>query len=247
MSNHRGIVVFDIVGTLVGFESWHRIIDLEIGPKLKSHGITAQMFGYTWMTHAELEYTFLCMSERYTPYSEVMKATFYRTLGMAGVSNPRGVFDDGERERCQAGYAKLELRDGARECIGILREAGFDVRCLTTADLNRVQGYFRQGGVDMPKEKFVSCDQGGVAKPALAAYRPVFEKCMEEVGEDDKERVWFAAGHMWDVAAARKVGFKGAYCSVYEKEDCLEIHGGEMDVMAGGLVEMARGIVEAAK
>jgi 2-haloacid dehalogenase len=52
---------------------------------------------------------------------------------------------------------------------------------------------------------------------------------------------------MWDVAAARKVGFKGAYCSVYEKEDCLEIHGGEMEVVAGSLPEMARRIVEAAK
>lgn len=246
MFPHDGIVVFDIVGTLVGFESWHRTIDQEIGPKLAPHNITAQMFGYTWMTHAELEYTFLCMSERYTPYSEVMKATFYRTLGMAGIANPREIFDDGEREGCQAGYAALELRPGARECISILREAGFDVRCLTTADLNRVQGYFRNGGVEMPKEKFVSCDQGGVAKPALAAYRPVFEKCKEEMGGQE-ERVWFAAGHMWDVAAARKVGFKGAYCSVYEKENCLEIHGGEMEVMAESLPEMARRIVEAAK
>jgi 2-haloacid dehalogenase len=52
---------------------------------------------------------------------------------------------------------------------------------------------------------------------------------------------------MWDVAAARKVGFKGAYCSVYEKEDCLEIHGGEMEVVVASLPEMARRIVEAAK
>ena len=242
MPTPRGIVVFDIVGTLVGFESWHKIIEQEIGPKLATHNMTAQMFGYTWMTHAELEYTFLCMSERYTTYSEVMKATFYRTLGMAGVADPRKVFSDDERERCQAGYAAMELRPGAKECIGILRVAGFDVRCLTTADLGRVQGYFRRGGVEMPAEKFVSCDQGGVAKPALAAYRPVFERCKGEVGQ---EKTWFAAGHMWDVAAARKVGFKGAYCSVYEKEDCLEIHGGEMEVMAESLPNMATRIVEA--
>ena len=243
-TTHRGIVVFDIVGTLVGFESWHKTIEHAIGPKLAAHNITAQMFGYTWMTHAELEYTFLCMSERYTAYSEVMKATFYRTLGMAGVADPRGVFTDAERERCQAGYAALDLRPGAKECVEILRGAGFDVRCLTTADLGRVQGYFRRGGVEMPEEKFVSCDQGGVAKPALGAYRPVFERCVEEVGGD---AVWFAAGHMWDVAAARKVGFKGAYCSVYEREDCLEIHGGEMEVMAESLPDMARRILEAAK
>ena len=241
MADRRGVVVFDVVGTLVGFESWHRIIEQIIGNKLRTHGITAQMFGYTWMTHAELEYTFLCMSERYTVYKDVMKATFYRTLGMAGVANPRDVFTDDERERCQAGYAALELRPGAKECIKILRTAGFDVWCLTTADLARVQGYFTRGGVEMPAECFVSCDQHGVAKPALAAYEPVLEKC-KAIGE-----AWFAAGHMWDVAAAKKVGFKGAYCSVYEKEDCLEIHGGEMDVMTETLPHMAQKIVEASR
>jgi len=40
--------------------------------------------------------------------------------------------------------------------------------------------------------------------------------------------------------------FKGAYCSVLEKEPCLEIFG-EMDVMADSLPEMARSVVEAAK
>jgi hypothetical protein len=40
--------------------------------------------------------------------------------------------------------------------------------------------------------------------------------------------------------------FKGAYCSVWEKEPCLEIFG-EMDIMADSLPEMARKVVEAAK
>lgn len=60
-----------------------------------------------------------------------------------------------------------------------------------------MQGYFNRGGVDMPAERFVSCDTQGVAKPALAAYRPVYEK----FGKDDQK--WFAAAHMWDVSAAR--------------------------------------------
>ncbi|KAI7164568.1 2-haloalkanoic acid dehalogenase [Hortaea werneckii] len=237
MAGYRGVVVFDVVGTLVGFKSWHVAIDEAIGDKLKSQNLTAQAFGHTWMTHAELEYTFLCLSERYTPYKQVMKATFYRTLGMMGVSGPRETFNDEDRDQCQAGYAQLQLRPGAKDCIAVLRDAGFDVWCLTTADLTRVQGYFASGGVEMPAEKFVSCDSTGVAKPVLAAYRPILEKC-RTVGE-----AWFAAGHMWDVAAARKTGFKGAYCSIYEKEDCLDIHGGEMDVMAAELPEMARKIV----
>lgn len=52
---------------------------------------------------------------------------------------------------------------------------------------------------------------------------------------------------MWDVSAARLVGFKGAYCSAYEKDDCLEIFGGEMEVMGDTLVEMAQKLVKHAE
>ena len=170
-----------------------------------------------------------------------MKALFYRTLWMAGIQEPRDFATDDERDRCQEGYALLGLREGAKECIETLRAGGFEVWCLTTADIPRVQGYFNRGGVEMPADRFVSCDSQGVAKPALKAYEPVYEK----FGAEDQK--WFAAAHMWDVSAARLVGFKGAYCSAYEKEDCLEIFGGEMEVMAEGLKEMAEKIVEAAK
>ena len=52
---------------------------------------------------------------------------------------------------------------------------------------------------------------------------------------------------MWDVSAAKTAGFQGAYCSAYEKENCLEIFGGEMDVMENTLPDMARKVVEKAK
>lgn len=234
-------VVFDIVGTLVCFDAFYARIDLVIGDKLRKNGISPQLFGYTWMTHSELEFTFLSISGRHTSYSNLMKGLFYRTLWMAGIQEPREFATDNERDRCQEGYALLELRAGAKECIQILRDAGFNVWCLTTADIPRVQGYFARGGVEMPAENFVSCDSQGVAKPALAAYKPIFDK----FADDDLK--FFAAAHMWDVSAARLVGFKGAYCSAYEKEDCLELFGGEMEVMAGTLDEMARAIVKAAQ
>ncbi|CAK4004384.1 Hypothetical predicted protein [Lecanosticta acicola] len=238
---HKKHVVFDVVGTLVCFDAFYRRIDETIGPKLRERGIPSRLFGYTWMTHSELEFTFLSMSERHAAYRNVMQAMFYRNLWMAGIEEPREVFSDAEREKCQEGYSLLELRQGARECIEILRKGGFEVWCLTTADTARVQGYFHRGGVEMPADRFVSCDTQGVAKPALAAYRPVFE----QFGADDEK--WFAAAHMWDVSAARQVGFRGAYCSAYEKEDCLELFGGKMEVMSRTLVEMAQKLVEAAK
>nr|POE63407.1 hypothetical protein CFP56_04310 [Quercus suber] len=223
-------VVFDIVGTLVSFDAFYSRINAVIGPRLLAQSITPALFGYTWMTHAELEFTFLSMSGRHTTYSAVLRATFYRTLGFAGIAVPRDFATDEERDHCQEGYSQLELRDGANECISLLRGAGWEVWCLTTADVTRVQGYFARGGVEMPVDRFVSCDGQGVAKPALAAYQPVFQKFADE---DEK---WFAAAHM--------VGFKGAYTSAYEKDDCLGIFGGEMEIMADDLVSMAKSMIE---
>ncbi len=66
------------------------------------------------------------------------------------------------------------------------RSAGFEVWALSTGDEERVLGYFKKAGVEFPKSNFRSCD-ARVAKPALDAYRPLFES----FGEDEK---WFACG-----------------------------------------------------
>lgn len=47
--------------------------------------------------------------------------------------------------------------------------------------------------------------------------------------------------------ANRMYRFKGAYCSVYEKEDCKELFDVDMDVMADTLPEMAKKMIEASK
>lgn len=230
-------VVFDIVGTLVCFDAFHQRIEDTIGPKLREHGLNGKSFGHSWMTHAELDFTFLSMSGRHRPYKDVMKSIFYRTLYLSGVEEPEQIATEEERDLCQEGYALLGLREGAKECLDLLKSNGFEVWCLTTADIARVQGYFRRGGVEMPADRFVSCDTQGVAKPALGAYRPVFEK----FGKDDQK--WFAAAHMWDVSAAVQVGFKGAYSSAYEKYDCSDVFG-TVHVMAESLPDMAKKIIE---
>ncbi|KAI4789297.1 2-haloalkanoic acid dehalogenase [Aureobasidium sp. EXF-8845] len=160
---------------------------------------------------------------------------------MSGIDTPRDFATDAERDEMVASYSTLKLREGVAETLELLREAGFEVWCLTTGDTERVLGYFKNGGVDFPKERFRSCDTKGVAKPALDAYRPLYD------GFGAEEEKWFAAAHMWDVSAAKMSRFKGAYCSVYEKEDCKELFDVEMDVMSDTLPEMARKIIEASK
>ena len=232
-------VVFDVVGTLVSFDAFYSRIEDVLGSKLRCQGIKTSSFGYTWMTTAELEFTFLSISSRHTAYNEVMKATFYRTLWMSGIESPRTFATDTEREQCQEGYSMLTLREGAKECIEILQQADFKLWCLTTANPERVQGYFLRGGVEMPP--IVSCDEQGVAKPQLAAYRSILGRF------EDGDEKWFAACHAWDVSAARVAGFTGAYCSAYENEPCWEIFGGETEVVEETLVEMAKAIIQGGK
>ncbi|KAJ5332539.1 uncharacterized protein N7506_006322 [Penicillium brevicompactum] len=229
-------VVFDVVGTCVSFDAFYNTIHRVIGERLLAKNITARSFGFTWMTAAELEFTFLSISERYRPYKDVITALFYRTLYMCGIESPPYL-----RNRCRArpGYSELELRPGTADCFEILRNAGFTVWCLTTGDAKRVRGYFERAGVDMPLENFITCDTAGVAKPALAAYKPALAR----FADDDVK--WFAAAHMWDVSAAVKVGFRGAYCTIYEQESCAEIFDTEMEVLADALPQMAERIVAA--
>jgi 2-haloacid dehalogenase len=231
-------VVFDIVGTLVSFEAYFSRISQTIGPKLLSHTITARTFGYTWMTAAELEFTFLSVSSRHCQYTHVLSAVFYRTLFMLGVSSPRSNFTDAERDTCIAGYSMLELRPDAAECLARLRAGGFVVWALTTGDPTRVLGYFAKGGIEFPRENFITCDTSGVAKPVIASYKPALEMFA------DGDQKWFAAAHMWDVSAAVKAGFRGAYCTVYEQDACKSIFPEEMEVTADDLVTMAQGIVD---
>lgn len=234
-------IIFNVVGTCVSFDAYFAAIAHTIGSKLQSYNITTKHFGYTWMTASELEFTFLSISESYRPYKDVMRALFYRTLFMAGVPNPRAEFTDEEREACIAGYASLQLRAELSTAFEKLRTAGFEVWCLTTGDVGRVRGYFVRAGVEMPEERVLSCDGWRVAKPALEAYAAA----MERVGDGEK---WFAAAHLWDVSAAVRAGFRGAYCGVLEGEGCWEVFEREsLEVVAGGLVEMVEGVINLSK
>ncbi|KAL2872408.1 FAD dependent oxidoreductase-domain-containing protein [Aspergillus lucknowensis] len=232
-------VVFDVVGTLVGYDHLFAAINARLGDRLRAEGIKPSLLGYTWIEVAEREYTYLSMSGAYKPFGTVFEALFYRTLWMAGIAEPRVWASAEDLEYIMGQYVGLKLRPGAAECVQKLRDAGFTVWCFTAGELQRVGGYFAQAGVDMPAENLISCDERGIGKPDPEAYRPVLEKL---VAENEGKTPWFAAGHMWDVAAARRAGFRGAYSSIWEKEPLTELFG-DMDVIDDTLPGMADKII----
>jgi len=234
-------IVFDIVGTCVGYDNFFEALETRLGDRLRSEGIKPRLFGFSWMETAERECTYLDISGRYVPFWSVFQPLFYRLLWMAGIQEPRKFATDEDSDFVVQSYRHLKARPGVHECFAELRKAGFTVWALTSGDQGRVGHYLKSNDIHVPEENFVSCDEIKVGKPAPAPYKYLLEK----LGKDgDDGETWFAAAHMWDTSAAKRNGFKAAWCSVWEKEPATEVFG-EVDVMADSLVEMAEKIIAA--
>lgn len=195
-------VVFDVVGTLVSYDKLYEAIDARLGDRLRAEGIKPILFGYCWIEVTEREYTYMSMSGHYKPFAEVFMAIFWRMLFKAGIEEPRSFADEDDLASIMEGYMKMEMRPGAKECVAKLRDAGFTVWGFTMGDLKRVGAYFVSGGIDMPAENLLSCDTSALGKPDPEAYRPLLKK----LSSSRNQKPWFAAGHMWDVSAARRTG-----------------------------------------
>ncbi|XDG01569.1 hypothetical protein ABKA04_001184 [Annulohypoxylon sp. FPYF3050] len=239
MASSRKHVVFDVVGTCVSYDAIFDALDTRLGDRLRAECIKPKLLGYTWFEAAEREYTYLSISGRYKRFYDVFCSLFYRMLWMAGIEEPRRFATDEDLNYILEQFMKLDARPGVAECFQILRDAGFTCWAFTAGDTKRVSGYFTRNGIDMPAENFLSCDSLGIGKPAPESYQPL----LKQFGADES---WFAAAHMWDVSAAKSTGFKGAYCTVWEKEPCTDLFG-EMDVMADSFPDMARKIIDASK
>lgn len=194
-------VVFDCVGTLVGYDKLFEAIDERLGDRLRAEGVKPTLFGYTWIEVAEREYTYLSMSGLYRSFADIFRAIFWRMLFKAGVPEPRNFATTDDLAYIMQGYKAMELRPGAKECIEKLRGAGFTVYGFTMGDLERVGGYFRNAGIELPKEHLLSCDTRSLGKPDPEAYKPLLQQLSA-----DGSQPWFAAAHMWDVSAAKRTG-----------------------------------------
>lgn len=193
-------VVFDIVGTCVGYEAFFEAIETQAGERLRAHGISPKLFAFAWMECAEREFTFLDLSGRYKPYWPIFRALFHRVLAQVGVPNVRELFSDEDAEICANGYKALKARPGVQEAWQKLRDAGFTVWALTTGDKERVKNYLAGAGLEVADENFFTCDGLDVRKPVPKAYHYVLDKFR---GAD---QTWFAAAHMWDSSGAKANG-----------------------------------------
>ena len=183
-------IVFDVVGTLAGYDKLHDAMEVTLGDRLRAEGIKIPMLCYLWTGEAGREYTNLNLSGGYVPYFKVFEAIAFRVFWKCGIAEPRKFATVEEVAAIAKGYANLEMRPGAAECVSKLRDAGFTVWGLTTGDLNTVGGYFRRSGIEMPRKNLVSCDAAQIGKPDPRAYKPLLDRL-----SSNGSKPWFAAAH----------------------------------------------------
>lgn len=234
-------IVFDVVGTLASYDKFYEAVEKVLGDRLRDEGIKPQLFGQFWSEVAGREYTYVSMSGRYISSSTVFEQIFWRMLWKSGISEPRKFATEQDLSALMDGYANLQMRPGAEECVQKLRDAGFTVWGFTMGDLQRVQSYFDNSSINMPKDNLLSCDSTKIGKPDPEAYKPLLKRL-----SSDGSQPWFAAAHQWDASAARSTGYRGAYCTVGEGEALMDVFG-DMDVVAETLPGLADKVIAASQ
>ncbi|GME84593.1 unnamed protein product [Ambrosiozyma monospora] len=236
-------IVFDIIGTCIGYDVMLEAIDKRIGSKLRQHDCNPELFFNAWGAACERDFSYLSLIGHYQPTKKILKSIFFRTLYHAGIKEPESIADEEDLDWLCNEWLKLKSRDGLPEMWKYLRDNGFTIWCLTDGDKERVKGYFVNSKLDMPDENIISCDSLGVGKPTPSVYEFMLDTIKTTSGSDADENIWFGAAHAWDCCAARKAGFKTAWVDVYEKYPCDDIFGTN-DVVAQGLKEMGEKVVE---
>ena len=232
-------IVFDIIGTCIGYEVMIDAITHRIGDKLNKFNCNPELFFNAWGTACERDFAYLSQIGHYHPTRKILKSIFFRTLYQAGIDDPRDVASEEDLEYLCDEWLKLTCRPELPALWKMLQENGFTIWCLTDGDAERVKGYFKNSNLTMPDENIVSCDSLGIGKPTPEVYTYMLDK-LPNKGKD----AWFGAAHMWDCCAAKKAGFRTAWTNVYEKYPCEDIFG-TPDIIAGDLLDLGQKLITA--
>lgn len=232
-------IVFDIIGTCIGYDVMIDAITHRIGDNLNKFNCNPELFFNAWGTACERDFAYLSQIGHYHPTRKILKSIFFRTLYQAGIDDPRDVASEEDLEYLCDEWLKLTCRPELPALWKMLQESGFTIWCLTDGDAERVKGYFKNSNLTMPDENIVSCDSLGIGKPTPEVYTYMLDK-LPNKGKD----AWFGAAHMWDCCAAKKAGFRTAWTNVYEKYPCEDIFG-TPDIIAGDLLDLGQKLITA--
>ncbi|HYF26407.1 MAG TPA: HAD family hydrolase [Baekduia sp.] len=200
-------LVFDLVGTL-----------LDVGRLSDAwDGLADRRLGWLALDDALAQAMVDTLTGVFRPFPELVEAGLRRQAAQAGLG-------DAPVPRAMAMLPRLPPYPDAAEALALARDAGWTVCVLTNSARERAQAMLDAAGLAGLVDRVDGADACGVYKPDPRIYA---------LGPDPAGN-WFVAGHWWDVAGAKRAGYRTAW--VGRDDGPLMTTVPPPDVVAGDLV-----------
>ncbi|WWD18799.1 haloacid dehalogenase, type II [Kwoniella shandongensis] len=245
-------VCFDALGTCFTLEQVTDAVDETFGDRLRAVGFGSKGFVMDWFHSCQRDYTYLSLSSPPPPpIAKLLTTSLPIHLSTALNISPSSL---PSLENITDRLSSLVPAPTLPETFSHLHKKRAKLIIVTNGSKSTTEGYASQAGIKGMVEKVLSCDDIGLAKP----HKEVYEAALKAVGEVERGREgerWFVAAHLWDLAAAKKAGFKTALVindipatALHGQDQHLdawyELYGGRPDLVGSSLLELAQGITE---
>lgn len=187
-------VAFDVIGTLFPLEPLRApVVALGLPPE----GLEG------WFAAGCRDAFAMAAVGDFAPFSTVLDAALEVVLAKQGLEASAR-----DRKALVKRLETLDARQGAREAMTILTEAGIAVVALSNGAKSSTETLLERAGLDDLVAQVVSVDEVKLAKPRVEVYRHAAEK----VGLRPAELALVAA-HPWDIHGAAAAGLVTAFLS----------------------------------
>lgn len=168
----------------------------------------------------------------FRPFTDYIRAALSHRAELLGLG-------DDAVEAGMAAAAALPPYPDAADALARLRVAGHTPSAVTNSAADAARSALGAAGLLEHMHAVIGADAVGAYKPDPRVYRNALDVLGLDAGA-----TWFAAGHWWDVAGAKRAGMRTAW--IARDEGALLQSAPEPDVRAADLKEAAEAIAAAA-
>ncbi|WVF69096.1 haloacid dehalogenase, type II [Kwoniella sp. CBS 6097] len=247
-------VCFDALGTCFTLADIISAVEEQYGQDLVRAGWGVKGFVNDWFHSCQRDYTYLSLISPPPPaIASILKTNLPISLSAALNIPPPS---PSSLEPITSLLSALPPAPTLAETFALLSDSGKAKAVIVTNGAKETtEGYAEKAGVKQYVERVLSCDQVGLAKPHKEVYDAANKECEELEGGRGGER-WFVAAHIWDLAAAKKAGFRTALVlsdqpaqivqddkNDQQLQNLFDLYGGRPDLVAPTLLNLAKDIL----
>jgi 2-haloacid dehalogenase len=168
------------------------------------------------------------LTGEFRPFPDYIRAALAHRAALLGLG------DDAVEAGMRAAVALPAFPD-ADDALSRLRLAGHTPSAVTNSPAEGARAALHEAGLIDHFHAVIGADAVGAYKPDPRVYRNAID-----VLDLDPAETWFVAGHWWDIAGAKRAGFRTAW--IARDEGALIGTAPEPDVRAADLREAAEAI-----